>query len=34
MIAAIVVPVGWLNSAMTVACLEFERGIAARAVIP
>jgi hypothetical protein len=25
MIAAIVVPFGWLSSAMTVACLEFER---------
>src|SRR5262249_59676246 len=28
MIAAIVVPLGWLRSARTVACLEFERGVA------
>src|SRR6516162_5159011 len=33
MIAAIVVPVGCLSNASTVACLEFGRIVAARAVI-
>ena len=33
MIAAIVVPLGWPSSAITMACLEFERDVAARAVI-
>src|SRR4029077_5473369 len=32
-IAAIVAPLGWLSSAITIACLEFERGVAARAVV-
>src|SRR5262245_38044109 len=33
MIPAIVVPLGWLSSAITVACLEFERGVTARTVV-
>jgi hypothetical protein len=33
MIAAIVAPLGWLSSAITVARLEFERGVAVRAVV-
>jgi hypothetical protein len=30
MIATIVAPLGWLSSAITVACLESERGVAMR----
>src|SRR5689334_23251407 len=33
MIAAIVAPLGWLSSAITVACLEFERGVGVRAIV-
>src|SRR5262249_27293491 len=33
MIPAIVIPLGWLSSAITVVCLEFERGVTERTVV-
>src|SRR5262249_33470645 len=33
MIPAIVVPLGWLSSAITVACLDFARGATARTLV-